>query len=185
MAKINIFKKIKKEKVKIILIILIVVFASLSLNFFLQYSYIKNELIQKESTPDIELGNSLSFKSGVFSGWVVGFVSFKNEEKQPRNMRQYVEITASKSFNKENKQIFYERDIIKMDYLAPKYFEPVSLTVKDSSEYFVILTDSSGNLFSVDKNTGKVSMLDTNKDTAVLITSDYEYADFMRTLLRK
>ena len=35
----KIIEKIKKEKVKIILIILVVVFASLSLNFFLQYSY--------------------------------------------------------------------------------------------------------------------------------------------------
>lgn len=143
------------------------------------------ELIYEKSVPDVELINYLSFDSkNIAAGSVTGFVVFDDKEKQPRDLRQYVTITASENFDISGKQIFYLTDIVKMNVLAPRYFEPVALTFKNMADEVITLADNSNNFYQINLNTKEVSMFDATKDVTKLITNQSDFRDFMVQFLR-
>lgn len=173
-------EKIKKNKIAIICCTVLLVVTGL---LYLQNQNLKWEMIYEKSVPDVELINYLTFNSkSIASGSVTGFVIFDDEEKQPKEMRQYVQITASTDFS-NGRQIFYLVDIIKMDTLAPRYFDPVVLTMSVIEGNIVTLTDGNNNSYLINKSTKEVSMFDATRDVTRLITNDSKFRDFMRDFL--
>lgn len=174
-------EKIKKNKIAIIccaILLLVIGF------MYLQTQDLRWQLIYEKSVPDVELINYLSFNSnGVASGSVTGFVLFDDEEKQPWDLRQYIRIDASNDFE-NGKQIFYLTDIIKMNVLPPRYFDPVILKAQNTSNGVVTLADSDNNLYFIDKATNEVTTFDGTKDATRLVTSDSEFRDLMRDFLK-
>lgn len=173
-------KEIKKEKILIICCIILL--------FMVGVLYSKNtnlrwQLVYEKSVPDVELVNYLTFGSdGMASGDTTGFVVFNDKEKQSRDLKQYIKITASD--NLENgKQLFYLTDILKMNALAPRYFDPVILRIKNETKDIITLADEDNNLYFVNKATKEISIFDGTKDSARLITVDSEYRTFMREFL--
>ena len=169
---------------KRISIIIIIVLAILVVSLYFKNADLKYQLSSEKSVPDVELINYLSVNSNVVSGGVVGYVVFDDKEKQPKRMRQYIKIEALKNFTEEGKQLFSHTDIIKMDVLPPRYFEPVILTAKDTSGTVITLTDTAGNLFFIDKATKEVSTLDATGDMTRLITKDSDFRDFIRESMK-
>lgn len=171
----------KQNKIALISCFILVILVGI---LYLENSNLKWQLVYEKSIPDVELINYIAFDSkNVASGSATGFVAFDDKEKQSRGLRQYIQITASDDFE-NGAQIFYLTDIIKMDALAPRYFDPVALTIKNIAGGVVTLADSVNNLYFIDKVTSEVSMFDGTKDAAKLITSDSEYGDFMREFLK-
>lgn len=135
------------------------------------------------AVPDVELVDSLSVNSrGVIDGEVVGFVSFDHKEKLPGTMRQYVKISALNNFDKDGNQLFLLTDIIKMAYIAPKYFDPVTIKAINDSGDLITLVDNQNNQYFINKKTREVSMFDETKDVAKLITSDIYFKNHMKEL---
>lgn len=172
--------KIKRNKVAIVVCgILLVATATL----YLQNQSLKWEMIYEKSVPDVELINYLTFDStNIASGSVTGFVVFDDSEKQPKGMRQYVQITASNDLSYA-KQVFYLVDIIKMDALAPRYFDPVVLTISNVEGNIVTLTDGNSNSYLINKATKEVNMFDSTRDVTRLITNQSDFGKFMRDFL--
>ena len=152
--------------------------------------YFKNlslrwQLIEKIAIPDVELINYLSFNSnGIAKGGVTGFVKFDDETKQPKDLRQYVEIKALNNFSKDGTQLFSFTDIIKMSVLAPRYFDPVILKVINSSGGILTLVDDQNNQYQVNKSTGEVSMFDATEDVTQLITNQSDFRKYIVELLK-
>lgn len=141
-------------------------------------------MIYEKSVPDVEIINYLSFDPrNIASGSVTGFVAFDDEEKQPKGMRQYIQITASSDVL-DGQQVFYLTDIIKMDVLPPRYFDPVVLTISNVEGSIITLTDGNNNSYLINKNTNEVSMFDSTKDVTKLITKNSEFREFMREFLQ-
>jgi len=178
----NFFKKyLLNKKTLILIIILLVILVGV---FYVKYVNLKYELLWEKSVPDVELINYLSFNQNIISGALTGFVLFDNKEKQPKDLKQYIEIKALEYHDKNGKQLFQERDIVKMNLIPPRYFEPVILTIKDSSGSTITLADSDNNLFFIDKITKEVRMSDVTGDTTRLITDEFDYEKFMREFLK-
>lgn len=174
-------EKIKRNKSKITIAILLVLVGIL----YFKNVDLKWQLIYEKSVPDVELINYLSFNSkNIAAGSATGFVVFDDKEKQPRDFRQYVMITASKNLDVDGKQVFYLTDIIKMSVLAPRYVDPVALTVKNMSGDIITLADTDNNLYQINTVTHEVSMFDSTRDVAKLMTSDSDFRDFMVDFLK-
>jgi hypothetical protein len=174
-------EKIKKNKIAMICCITLLFAVGI---LYLQNRSLKWEMIYEKSVPDVELINYLSFDSrNIASGGLTGFVVFDNREKQPKAMRQYVQITASSDLN-EGRQTFYLTDIIKMDVLAPRYFDPVVLTISNIEGNIVTLTDGNNNSYLINKSTSEVSIFDSTRDVTRLITEDSKFREFMRDFLK-
>jgi len=176
--------KIKIENVKKIApLIIIIILIILIVNLYYENSNLKWQELYQRTIPDVELINYISFDSNnIVSGSLTGYVVFDNKEKQPSGLRQYIEITATKYKDDNGNQIFTEKDIIKMNAIPPKFFDPVILTLKDSSGSIISLSDANGNLFFIDKNTKEVKMIDKTGDVTKLITNESDFKDFIRSL---
>lgn len=146
---------------------------------------LKWQLIYEKSIPDVELINYLSFDSNNrASGSLTGFVVFDDKEKQPKNLRQYIKITALDNLSSNNKQQFYLIDIIKMNTLPPRYFDPVFLSVINTSGDIITLVDAENNQYLINTETKEVSMFDATKDVTRLITSGSKFTEYMLDLLK-
>lgn len=169
---------------KISIVIIAVLLVMLGI-LFLKNAELEWQLVFDKSVPDVELINYLSFDSkDIVSGSVTGFVVFDDKEKQPRNFRQYIKLTALNSLDNDSKQLFSLTDIIKMDGLPPRYFDPVVLTVKNTSGDIITLADTENNLYFIDKKTNQVSMFDSTKDLTKLITSDSDFGKYIQDFLK-
>lgn len=168
--------KIKKNKVVIVLCsALLAAIGAL----YLQNQYWKQEMIYEKSIPDVELINYLDFSSnGIASGSVTGFVVFDDRQKQPRGMRQYVQISAL-GVPDDGQQVFYLTDIIKMDAIPPRSFDPVMLRVSSVEGDIITLTDGNNNSYLINKRTKEVSMFDSTRDVTKLITNQSDFREFM------
>lgn len=174
-------EKIKGNKIAIICCTVLLVGTGA---LYLQNLNLKWQLIEEKAVPDVELINYLTFNSNnIASGSVTGFVAFDDIEKQPKGMRQYIQIAASNDFS-GGQQIFYLVDIIKMDVLAPRYFDPIELTVSNMEGDIVTLTDGNNNSYLINKSTKEVGMFDSTRDVATLITSQPDFRDFMVAFLK-
>jgi hypothetical protein len=173
--------KVKKNKVTIILCMALAVTIGA---MYLQNQSFRWAMILERSVPDVELINYLTFDSNdIGSGSVTGFVAFDDKEKQPKEMRQYVQITASNDLSYA-KQVFYLVDIIKMEALAPRYFDPVVLMISNVEGNIVTLTDGNNNSYLINKSTSEVSMFDSTRDVTRLITNQSDFREFMIDLLK-
>lgn len=174
-------EKIKKNWKNVLIIILLF----LSCNYFFKYTSQKWDVIYNEKVvPDVELFNNLNFNNnGVTTGSVVGFVAFDDIRKQPKDLRQYYQIVASNKYY-NNKQIFYLTEIIKMNNLAPHYFDPDMLTVNNITNNIITLSDEYNNLYMINMNTKEISMFDSTKDVTKLITSSFSFQDFIVKMFR-
>lgn len=174
-------KTFTQNRILIVIIVLLIIFA---VGQFLKAQDLRWQLIYEKSVPDVELINYLTFNANnVASGSATGFVVFDDTEKQPQDLRQYTRITASDDFE-NGKQIFYLTDIIKMNVLPPRYFDPVILRVQSIANGVVTLADTENNLYFIDKGTSQVTTFDGTKDATRLVTSDSEFRDFMRDFLK-
>lgn len=174
-------EKIKKNKIAIICCVVLLIAIGI---LYLQNQNLKWEMIYEKSVPDVELVNYISFDSrNIASGSITGFVVFDDPEKQPKGMRQYIQITASSDVV-DGQQIFYLTDIIKMDVLPPRYFDPAVLTITNVEGNIVTLTDGNNNSYLINKSTNEVSMFDSTRDVTRLITKDSEFREFMRGFLK-
>lgn len=169
-----------KTKILIILCVVLVIVVG--------YLYDKNlnlrwEVVNEKSVPDVELTNTLFFHSnGVAYGEVVGFVAFHSMQKQPRGLRQYYMISASDEFLLD-RQVFYLTDIVKMNSLAPRFFEPSILLIESVHGSTVTLSDGQENYFYIDMSTKEVRMVDATGDSTKLITNDLDFRKFIRNFL--
>src|SRR3989344_8986400 len=99
--------KLKQNKFAIICCTILLIAAGV---LYLQNKRLKWEMVYEKSVPDVELINYLSFDSrNIGSGSVTGFVAFDDKEKQPKGMRQYVQISASSDLS-GGRQVFYLTD---------------------------------------------------------------------------
>lgn len=174
-------EKIKKNWKNILILILSI----LLIFYYFKYTAQKWDVIYNDkAVPDVELVNSLSFNSsGIVSGSVTGFVAFDNIEKQPKDLRQYYQIVASNKYD-NGRQIFYLTEIIKMNNLAPRYFDPLILIVTNITNNIITLSDSENNLYMINANTREINMFDSTKDVSRLITSSLDFQDFILRTLR-
>lgn len=151
----------------------------LSAVLFLENKSLKWEIIYEKAVPDVELTNHLTFDSNnTGSGSLLGFVIFNDKNKQPKNLRQYVQITASNE-RVDGKQVFYIVDIIKMNVLPPRYFDPVALTITNVANDIITLSDSNSNLYQIDKSTGDVNIFNNTQDVARLVTNNFDFKNFI------
>lgn len=154
-------------------------------NLFFERQTLKFELINQKSIPDVGLVNYFSIDSkNIISGGVLGFVKFNNKNDQPKTLKQYIKIEALDQFDSKGAQLFSYQDIVKMEYLPPKYFDTVFLKVINITNDRITLSDKDNNLFFIDKVTKEVGMFDSTGDRTKLITSDFKYTEFMREFLR-
>lgn len=143
-----------------------------------------HELINERLVPHIELKNDFSVDSkNIVTGSVTGFILFSNTEDQPRTFSQYVKIQALNKFDEKGNQLFAYYDIIKMDELPIKYFDPVIVRRKNISENIIVLTDIGNNLTFINTKTNEVNQVDASGDKTKLITNNLEYTEFMSKFL--
>ncbi len=176
-------EKIKKHKSRIMAVIIILLLVII-LGIGLKNLNMKWELILERAVPDVWLSNNLSFNNDIAKGGVTGFVKFDDKAKQPKGLRQYVQIRALNSFNENGSQLFSLTDIIKMDVLAPNYFDPVILKTINSSRNILTLVDDENNQYLINKVTGEVDMFDATKDTTRLITDQSDFREYVVELLK-
>ncbi|MEK7655503.1 MAG: hypothetical protein AAB386_02390 [Patescibacteria group bacterium] len=183
MSKENIKNAILRRKFSILIIIVLLVIIGVLFGQKQDYKY--TLLYQYQAIPDIELINTLTASQSGLSGEVRGFVKFDNIADQPRDLRQYYVIKPLNKFNENSRQYFSLEEIIKMRYLAPKSLgSSESVEVSETSNT-ITLEDENGNKFFIDKSTKEVSMKDATGDSTTLITSDYDFGDFIKRWLRK
>ncbi len=143
-------------------------------------------ILKYETVPHVKLTNSISFdETGKASGEISGFVVFKNQEDQPRDLRQYHIIKPLDLYDDNSRQIFIYDDIIKIGSLSPRSIGETLLFITNDTRTYTALEDKHGNSFKINKITKAVSMFDTTGDSTYLITSDSDYQDFIRAFLKK
>ena len=171
----------KKEKIiqllkkhwKIILIVILVITAS---NLWEENRNIKFSLINSKSVAHINLTNTLTYYSynNSFTGEMRGFVKLNNESDQSKNMWQYFTIETT-----NNKDILVLDEIVALDALPPQSIGKTKLAKKGESGDIITLEDENGLQLFYNKNSKEISL-----GEAKLITSDTEYKNFMRQLLK-
>jgi len=181
MNKENIKNAILKRKFSILIIIALLV--TVGVLFGQRQDYKFTLLYQYQAIPDIELINTLTTAQDGLSGEVRGFVKFDNIADQPRNLRQYYIIKPLNKFD-GSRQYFSLEEIIKMQYLAPRSLGFSELVEVSETGNTITLEDESGNKFFIYKSTKEVSMKDATGDSTILITSDYDYGDFIKSWLK-
>lgn len=172
----------KKEKIiqflrkhrKIILIVILIITAS---NLWEENRNMKFSLINYRSIPHINLTNTLVYYShdNSFTGEIRGFVKLKNENDQPKNMRQYFTIETT-----SNKDVLVLDEIVALDNLPPQSIGKTKLVKKSELGETMTLEDENGLPFFYNKNSKEMSMED-----AKLITSNSNYRDFMLQFINK
>jgi hypothetical protein len=160
-------------------ILIIVILLIGNFYFFLQQQDSEYQLRFLKSIPRIELSNTLTFDSNIAQGKVIGFVAFKNTEKQPKNLKQYIVIEAQGIQGTNDQQVFTAQDVYAFNNLAPRYTDPYILKEVDNSINQLTLKDDAGNIFLIDKPTSKISWLDPQGDQSDLITSLTEHQNFL------
>ncbi len=75
------------------------------------------------------------------------------------------------------------QDVIVMDHLPIRYFDPVVLTVKDKSDRYITITDSGGNNYDLIFDTEEVLMYSNTGPVSILITNNYEMTDYLTKIL--
>lgn len=184
-------KRFFKKNISIILLLCLIVYLGLSLYYTKQnYEYYR---IQQKSIPDIDLSNlQYEVSSELLSAnddYIVsasGFVAFYDFEQQPKDLRQYY-IIDTDVFNTDlitgervYKRKFSVEEIIKMTYLPPRSLGVDEIFINNESDDELILEDTSGNLFIIDKRTERIVIHDVTGDRTKLITDNNEFADFMK-----
>lgn len=138
-----------------------------------------NELYSHLAVPQVELTNTLDFRNKLATGKLVGFVAFENIENQPKDLRQYIIIEPSDYIAELDRQYFTVQNVYAMRYLAPRYSEKEILNVKSNNGNTLELVDESGNLYSLNKSSGEVILIDVNGDITRLITNQSKFQDFI------
>lgn len=181
MNKKSIKELISRRKFSILtIIILLVIIGGL---FLEKQSYKYTLFYQYQAIPDIELTNTLTTTPEGFVGEVRGFVKFYDTTNQPRDLRQYYILKPLNKFSGDSQQYFSLEEIMKMRYLSPRSLGFSELVEVNETNNATTLEDEFGNQFFIDKTTKKVSMKDVTGDSTILITSDFEYGDFMKEWL--
>ncbi|MCK9378565.1 MAG: hypothetical protein M0P97_00260 [Candidatus Moranbacteria bacterium] len=172
----------KKERViqflrkhwKIILVVILIITAS---NLWEEKRNMQFSLINYKSIPHINLTNTLAYypHDNSFAGEIRGFVKLKNENDQPKNMRQYFTIETT-----NNKDVLVLDEIVALNALPPQSIGKTKLVKKSESGETMVLEDENGLQFFYNKNSKEISLED-----AKLITSDSNYRDFMLQFINK
>lgn len=169
--------KTKKEKV---LVAIVVVLAVVAFWQFMEKRSAQYDLVLYRSIPQVDLTNVQYVDGGRFYAYITGFIAFNDETDQPKDMRQYdmIEPTA-------NPEVYTLKEIFVMNLLPPKVFDPVILSVAQETGSLLVLVDTNGNTWTINKLTKEVQMLDSTGDATYLITSNMDYQDFMQKFLAK
>jgi len=171
-----------KWPIIIIVILLAIIFVLFSQNQALKYS-----LIEYQSTPRIELHNTLDYSSSNnwFDGEIRGFVAFNNTDDQPHNLTQYYIIEPLKKLDENSNQLFSVEEIMALNNLPPSSIGKWDAGIKNNSSTTITLEDYAGNQFFIDKLTKEILMTDKQGDKTRLITSNTDYRNFMWKFLAK
>jgi hypothetical protein len=143
-----------------------------------------NSLYLYSYVPHVELIQYQYQSGGEALFHATGFVKFNNIDDQPRDMWQYQTIEPSNKIDESGNRLYLLTDIIKMNYLAPRYFDPVELRQVQSTPTLLTFTDNDGNIFRFNKVSEEVSTQDTSGDSTTLITNQNDYKEFMQTFLK-
>lgn len=166
-------------------IVLITFFTLISGYLYSQNVGLRDSLLRLKATPRIDLYALTEFnKTGYHAIKISGFVAFKNRNNQPKDLGQYYMIESLLGRDNKGKQLFQLRKIIAFYNLAPKELDPILLKIKVETTINLILEDTQGNTFTIDKLNQKVTMNDITGDNTYLITSQSEFQDFILDLLR-
>lgn len=172
----NLFKPTKTK----VLVAAIVILAVVALAQFMDKKSAEYQLVLHRSVPHIDLSNVQFVDNGRYYAYITGFVAFKNEADQPKDMRQYYIIEPTIS-----PKVYTIKEVFAMNMIPPREFDPVMLDVAQDTGSMLVLVDESGNTWSINKLTKEVQMLDSTGDATYLITSNLDYQDFMREFLSK
>ncbi|GMU74253.1 MAG: hypothetical protein AMXMBFR44_4500 [Candidatus Campbellbacteria bacterium] len=172
----------KKKNTPYFIIVILLVWVAYQ---YLAIASLKStELYLYSYVPHVEL-SSTKYQSGSETLFhITGFVKFNNTTDQPRRLWQYQIIEPSNKIDGSGNRIYLLTDIIKLDYVPPRYFEPVEIKEVQDTGSLVTFTDEAGNIFRINKLTEEVSVQDTTGDSTTLITNENDYKDFMREFLR-
>lgn len=163
-----------------VLVAAVVILAVVSLWQFMEKKGLEYELVLQRSIPHVDLTNVQFVDGGRFYAYITGFVVFKNEADQPKDMRQFYMIEPTIS-----PDVYTLKEIFEMNLLPPRVFDPVMLDVAQENNSMLVLVDENGNTWTINKLTKEVQMLDSTGDATYLITSNMEYQDFMQEFLTK
>lgn len=158
-----------------ILIAITALLLIISFYFMSESSKWKFNYIQEKSVPDIDLKDSLNATLSEVTGNLTGFVVFTDNEKQPRDIKQYYEIDAI-SF--QNETFIYLKNRIATKYSPPVLIEKLDLKIKKNTTETLELEDENGVVYSYNKISKKMNMYDG--DSSYLITNNTEYKDFIK-----
>lgn len=169
---------IKKRYVWIVVATMLIIMG----NLFLEKQDLKFSLINYQAIPHIKLTNTLAYSSSgnSFVGDATGFVKLKEENSQPKDLRQYYTIQATSQRDKDSNQILILDEIVVLPSLSPESIGKTKLTKSGETGNKIILEDENGLKMFFDKDSREISMGD-----ARLITNDSDYRDFMRNFLKK
>lgn len=183
MNKGSIKNAISKRKISISIIIILLILVGIL--FIQRQNYKWAMFYQYQSVPDINLTNTLQDSQGGLSGEVRGFVKFDNVKEQPKDLRQYYIIKPLNKFEQNSLQHFSIEEIIKMQNLSPQSIGTSELVQVNKTNNIITLEDGNGNQYFINRETKEISMRDSTGDNTTLITSDFDYKDFMRSWLLK
>jgi hypothetical protein len=168
-----------KNKKLVLGVTLIVVLTITNLVTLGKYLDSKSVLYSINIIPHLKLDHDLAESDGIFSGEITGFVAFENTSMQPSGASQYYKIYPSSKLDSNGNQIFIYEDIIKLPYLAPSPTGDTELFQTRNSAQILELVDEYDDKFTINKVSGKVSVLDRGGDSVYLITNYDDYRDFI------
>lgn len=186
-----------KQKWYIVIIAILVVS---NVVFFVQKQDLYYQNLYEDAVPHIELGGVFLFygvdiyqgrvltserDGAVGFGEVTGFVTFLEQDNQPKQAWQYYTIEATDVYDNDGNQLFSLEEVIKLPAVAPKVFEKEELRVVEDSSSFLVLESEGGQIFKINKATDEVRINEGGEDVAYLITDSNNYRDFMVDFLSR
>ncbi len=173
-----------KNNVKCIIIIILLLILSWYL-FIEKENYKSTIFYNYKIVPNIQLKNTLFEFNNNMYGEVSWFVKFNDIKKQSKKHKQYYIIKPSTDFDENWKQYFVLNDIMKIGSLQPTNIGEDIYSISEEKGDNLILKDKNWNFLFINKKTRKISMIDSTWDKISLITSEYDFREFMMDFLRK
>lgn len=153
---------------------------------FVRINSLENDIVWIRAVPDIRLTNIQYEHKGLHLVRISGFVKFDDNEKQPKNIRQYYRISTEIDYEGlDVERKFYLEEVLSSRYLPPEILGKIRLKSISEDESELVLEDEFNNRYIIYKNSDFVSLLDVNDDKSTLITSDREFSNFIRQLYGK
>ncbi|HEY0010325.1 MAG TPA: hypothetical protein VGB97_00225 [Candidatus Paceibacterota bacterium] len=132
----------------------------------------------EQAIPHIHLESAMVFNGNNAVGSITGFVKFPSYEEQPKQFWQYYTIEATNDYDTNGKQLFIFEELTRLSSMSLRSFGREPLTITSNTPQQLTLEGEAGHIFTINKQTGEVEIIESGGGVVSLITDESEYQDF-------